>query len=167
MCHLKITLLNYADYELAAAESWLSQDYKGKKICWNTYQQLEWIMETSKEWLYLGQVCPQTAYYKCAPLKLCAQSWIWYYCQHTHLSGYKVSNSHNLVCSSRKRHWESYLSLQYDCKNLSVTVHFHAALFNHALEFGFIWCFCSYFCKALENAWEITFQINLITKTKC
>lgn len=31
-------------------------------------------METSKEWLYLGQVCPQTGYYKCSPLKLCAQS---------------------------------------------------------------------------------------------
>lgn len=31
MCHLKITLLNCAAYDLAAAESWLTQDYKGKK----------------------------------------------------------------------------------------------------------------------------------------
>lgn len=31
MCHLKITLLNYAAYEVAATESWLTQDYKEKK----------------------------------------------------------------------------------------------------------------------------------------
>lgn len=31
MCHLKITLLNYTDYELTAPESWLTQDYKEKK----------------------------------------------------------------------------------------------------------------------------------------
>lgn len=50
---------------------------------------------------------------------------------------------------NRQRH----LSLQYDCKNLSVTVHFHAALFDDALELvlGFFVLF-SYFCKDLENA---------------
>lgn len=105
MCHMKITLLNYTAYELAAAKSWLTQDYKEKNMVSvrTTYWQLEWIMETSKEWLYLGQICPQTGYDKYAPLKLCAQSRVGYYCHHTHLSGYKVSNPHNLVCSSRKK----------------------------------------------------------------
>lgn len=32
MCHLKIILLNYTAYELAAAESWLTQDYKEKNL---------------------------------------------------------------------------------------------------------------------------------------
>lgn len=147
MCHLKITLLTYAAYEVAATESWLTQDYKEKKkkISVRTiYWQLEWIMKSSKEWLYLRQVCPQTGYYKYSPLKLCAQSRVWHDCHHTHLSRYKVSNPHNLVCCFRKRHWQRHLPLQYDCKNLSVTVHFHAALFNHALELVlglFIWVF--------------------------
>lgn len=39
MCHLKITLLNYIAYELAAAESWLTQDCKGKKK-WYLLEQL-------------------------------------------------------------------------------------------------------------------------------
>lgn len=151
MCHLKITLLNCAAYDLAAAESWLTQDYKGKKkiSVRKTYWQIEWITETSKELLYLGQACPQTGYYKYAPLKLCVQSRVRYYCCHTHLTGYKVSNPHNLLCPSGKRHWRRHLSLQYDCKNLSVTVLFHAALFDHALELVlglFIWVFFRFFC---------------------
>lgn len=39
MCHMTITLLNYTAYELAAAKSWLTQDYKEKKI-WYLLEQL-------------------------------------------------------------------------------------------------------------------------------
>lgn len=100
-----------------------------------------------------GFVSRQVLIHKYAPLKPYVQAKVKYFFQHTKLSDYKLS-SH--PCAFRIRHWQGHLSLQYHCKNLSVTVCFHVCFlwWRTGIVGGYLH---GYFCKDLENTWETTF----------